>query len=469
MKALMVQGCTSSAGKSLLATVLCRYFARRGLRVAPFKGQNMSNHARVGEGGELGAAQYWQALAAGVTPDARMNPVLVKPEGERHSQVVVLGGVRADLSRSPWRARAGELRQLVLGAFDSLARDYELLVIEGAGSPAEINLADSDLANLAVARHTQARVLLVADIDRGGAFAHLYGTWRLLEEPDRARIGGFVLNRFRGDPGLLPPAPERLRELTDVPTLGVIPEITHSLPEEDGASRRHPRAVGSARIAVVTYPTASNLDEFTLLEHVGTLVWARSPAALESADIVVLPGSKNVSGDLEWLRAGGFPPALVRRVAAGGRVLAICGGMQLAGRQLRDAGAGERTGDGLGLLPLKTTFAQAKRVGKVCARFAALPAPWSSLSDLKAIGYEIRHGFTEPIAPVIEALPDGLGFASGPVMGVYPHGLLENPAIVQALLGATPHRTVEHAIDELTDAVLPHLDLPRIGRLAGVA
>jgi adenosylcobyric acid synthase len=466
----MVQGCTSSAGKSLIATVLCRHFARRGVRVAPFKGQNMSNHARVGAGGEMGAAQYFQALAAGVQPDVRMNPVLVKPEGERQSQVVVHGSADMELSALPWRERGERLRAPVLDALDSLAEEYELLVLEGAGSPAEINLADCDLANLAVARHTDARVLLVADIDRGGAFAHLYGTWQLLEAADRSRIAGWILNRFRGDRELLAPAPERLAEMTGVSTLGVVPQITHGLPEEDGTARGARPASTAARVAVLRYPTASNLDEFSLIEQVATLEWTTSPAAIESADLVVLPGSKHVSADLDWLRERGLADPLVQRVAAGGRVLAICGGMQLAGQRLRDEGSGERDRDGLGVLPLETTFARSKRVGCVEERFGELPEPWHALSRVLARGYEIRHGSSVPVdgsAPV-DALPDGLGFAAGSVLGIYPHGLLEDPEIVRALLGAAPQQSVEQAIDALTDAVLPHLDLDAIDALAGV-
>jgi adenosylcobyric acid synthase len=472
----MVQGCTSSAGKSLLATVLCRHFSRLGVRVAPFKGQNMSNHARVGEGGEMGAAQYFQALAAGVTPDVRMNPVLVKPEGDRDSQVVVLGCVEEELSRTPWRERSSRLRPFVLDALDSLADEYELLVIEGAGSPAEINLADCDLANLAVARHADARVLLVADIDRGGAFAHLYGTWQLLAERDRKRIAGWILNRFRGERELLAPAPQRLQELTGVPTLGVVSQIDHGLPEEDGAARMPRPGSTAARVAVLRYPTASNLDELSLIEQVAALEWTASPAAIESADLVVLPGSKHVSADLGWVRERELDRALARRVSAGGRVLAICGGMQIAGRRLRDRGAGERDGPGLDLLALESTFTPSKRVGRVEARFATLPAPWEALSGLPARGYEIRRGSTRAVnddrggrAPsLIEALPDGLGFVDGPVLGVYPHGLLEDPAIVRALLGQAPRQSVEQAIDELADAVLEDLELDQINTLAGV-
>jgi adenosylcobyric acid synthase len=472
----MVQGCTSSAGKSLIATVLCRHFSRLGVRVAPFKGQNMSNHARVGEGGEMGAAQYFQALAAGVPPDVRMNPVLVKPEGDRESQVVVLGSVEEALSRTPWRERSPRLRPPVLDALDSLADEYELLVIEGAGSPAEINLADCDLANLAVARHADAGVLLVADIDRGGAFAHLYGTWHLLAEHDRKRIAGWILNRFRGERELLAPAPQRLQELTGVPTLGVVPQINHGLPEEDGAARVARPGNAATRVAVLRYPTASNLDEFSLIEQVATLEWTATPAAIESADLVVLPGSKHVSADLEWVHERGIAGALARRVSAGGRVLAICGGMQIAGRRLRDCGAGERDAAGLDLLALESAFAPSKRVGRVEARIARLPAPWEALSGLPARGYEIRHGSSRAIdddrsgraGSLIEALPDGLGFVEGPVLGVYPHGLLEDPAIVGALLGRAPRQSVEQAIDELTDAVLVHLEVDQINTLAGV-
>jgi adenosylcobyric acid synthase len=472
----MVQGCTSSAGKSLIATALCRHFSRLGVHVAPFKGQNMSNHARVGEGGEMGAAQYFQALAAGVPPDVRMNPVLVKPEGDRESQVVVLGSAEEALSRTPWRERSSRLRPSVLDALDSLADEYELLVIEGAGSPAEINLADCDLANLAVARHADPRVLLVVDIDRGGAFAHLYGTWHLLAERDRGRIAGWILNRFRGERELLAPAPQRLEELTGIPTLGVVPQINHGLPEEDGAMRVPRPGGAAARVAVLRYPTASNLDELSLIEQVATLEWTAAPATIESADLVVLPGSKHVSADLEWVRERGLDGALARRVSAGGRVLAICGGMQIAGRHLRDCGAGERDGAGLDLLALESTFVPSKRVGLVEARFARLPAPWEALSSLRADGYEIRHGSSRAIdddrgrraGSLIEALPDGLGFVDGPVLGVYPHGLLEDPEIVRGLLGRAPRQSVEQAIDELTDAVLAHLDLDQINTLAGV-
>ncbi|HVV51642.1 MAG TPA: cobyric acid synthase, partial [Polyangia bacterium] len=270
----MVLGATSGAGKSWLATALCRWYARRGLRVAPFKAQNMSNNARVvpapdGAAGEIGSAQYFQALAARVPPDARMNPVLLKPETDTRSQVVVLGRVRPELGALPWRERSARLWPQAREALRSLAREHELLVIEGAGSPAEINLADADYVNMRTAREAGAACLLVADIDRGGAFAHLYGTHQLLAPDDRALVRGFVLNRFRGDAGLLAPGPEELQRLTGVPTLAVLPMWReHGLPEEDGwfeDAAEAPPADGGAgpalRVAVVAFPRISNLDE----------------------------------------------------------------------------------------------------------------------------------------------------------------------------------------------------------------
>src|SRR5439155_5955936 len=236
MSALMVQGATSSAGKSLLVTALARVLRRRGIDVVPFKAQNMSNNARVVRGGEIGTAQYLQALAAGAEPDVRMNPVLVKPEGDRRSQVVVLGRPDAELSRLPWRSRGPRLWPVIEQSLKGLMADHELVLLEGAGSPAETNLRDTDLANMRSAAVAGARVLLVADIDRGGALAHLYGTWALVDAVERALLHGFVLNKFRGDPALLAPAPEMLRERTGVEVLGVVPRLEHGLPDEDGAA-----------------------------------------------------------------------------------------------------------------------------------------------------------------------------------------------------------------------------------------
>ena len=458
MRALMIQGTSSWAGKSLLATAFCRLLVRRGLRVAPFKAQNMSNNARVVAGGEIGAAQYLQALAARVEPDVRMNPVLVKPEGDDRSQVVVHGTVDHELSRTAWPERQRRLWPAIARPLQSLLAEFQLVVIEGAGSPAEINLREFDLVNMRVAEAADAAVVLVTDIHRGGAFAHLFGTWALLAEAERRRIRGFVLNKFRGDPALLAPGPERVEQLTGVPTLGVLPWLEHGLPDEDGAARPAPRP-GRPRVAIVRYPTASNLDEFRLLEQVAQVVWAREPDQLEGAELVILPGSKFVAGDLAWLRETGFPAAIQVHVGAGRRVLGICGGLQLLGTRFEDPHHIDGAGEALGLLPLVTVFAREKLTRRCEVRFARLAPPWQWLSDRAVSGYEIRHGTTIVTAQVREALPEGLGFASGSVLGIYVHGVLEDPAVLAALFGETPTRTLDQAFDELADAVERHLDL----------
>jgi len=465
MAALMIQGASSSAGKSLLTTALARAFARRGVDVVPFKAQNMSNNARVVPGGEIGVAQYLQALAAGVEPDVRMNPVLVKPEGDERSQVVVLGRPDLRLSRQPWRSRSAALWPPISRALSGLLAEHELVLIEGAGSPAEINLRGSDLANMRTASAARAQVVLVADIDRGGAFAHLYGTWALLPHAERDLVCGFVLNKFRGDPTLLPPAPQQLASLTGVETLGVIPWLEHGLPDEDGAA--DPSSGSGFRVAVVRYPTASNLDEFKPLEQVAHLRWVSRPDDLD-ADLVVLPGSKHVASDLDWLGRRGLDRGVRTRAAAGLPVLGICGGMQMLGTSIVDAGGVDGDAEGLGLLPLETTFRATKRAGAVETRFAALPMPWSSLTGQTVSGYEIRHGESVATGAAVQALPANRGFVVGPVLGVSVHGLFENPAIVAALVGRAPERTLHAVFDDLADAVEEHLDVGRLLREAGV-
>ena len=328
-KCVMVLGTTSGAGKSWLTTALCRWYAQRGYKVAPFKAQNMSNNARVvaglnGSYGEIGSAQYFQALAATAVPDVRMNPVLLKPEADTHNQVVLLGQVNAELTAMPWRARSEHVWPAIAQSLDALRSENDIVVIEGAGSPAEINLHSSDIVNMRVARYAQARCLLVTDIDRGGAFAHLYGTCALLPADEQALITGFVLNKFRGDAALLAPAPQMLQERTGIPTVATLPMWwNHGLPEEDGVFEQRTRATGSVRttIAVVAYPRISNLDEFQALTNIDgvRLVWARSPADLVGADWIILPDSKHTSSDLAWLRATKIDAAIAAHDARGGQ------------------------------------------------------------------------------------------------------------------------------------------------------
>lgn len=468
MAALMVQGCTSWAGKSLLTTALCRWFARQGVHVAPFKAQNMSNNARVVDGGEIGVAQWLQARAAGVTPDVRMNPVLIKPE-HNGGQVIVRGQLDERLSHTPWRNRSEALWPTIVDSLRSLQEEFDLVVMEGAGSPAEINLAANDVVNMRVAEFADAPVLLAVDIDRGGAFAHLYGTWALLPEAQRERIAGFVLNRFRGDPSLLPPGPEDLERLTGVPTIGVVPMLQHDLPDEDGAALHAPRRGGLPSVAIIRYPSASNLDEFTQLEQVADVRWVTEPWHLgadpHELSIVVLPGSKHVSHDLKWLRDSGLDTAVCEHAAAGVRILGICGGLQMLGTQLDDPDGVEgppTKNEGLGLLPVVTVFAEDKALTH---REVTLPyhvdGPWRPLAGLTVNAYEIHHGRTTNHDHC--GLTAGSGGQSavitdGTVAGWYLHGVLEDPEVLAALFGARPTRTLEATFDLLADAVDEHLD-----------
>ena len=483
-RAIMVLGTSSGAGKSWMATALCRHYANRGLKVAPFKAQNMSNNARVVAGlagagaqapvGEIGSAQYFQALAARAEPDVRMNPLLLKPEADTHSQVVLLGQVSEALSALPWRGRSERVWPRIAQALDALRAENDVVVIEGAGSPAEINLMASDVVNLRVARHADARCLLVADIDRGGAFAHLYGTWALLPEMDRARIRGFVLNKFRGDAGLLAPAPEQLQELTGVPTVAVVPmRFGHGLPEEDGVFDERATALpqeGEAglprRVAIVAYPRISNLDEFQPLKNLPgvSLVWARSAAQLGGADWIILPGSKATASDLLWLRARGMDGAIARHAAAGGAVLGICGGLQMLGEALIDPHGVEPggSGPGLGLLPLVTRFAPEKTLRRGAWRLGEVAGAWAPLSGVAFGGYEIHSGQTvqHPAmarqGDVARELLAGLAWqnAAGNVLGCYVHGLLEDAAVLRALFGAEA-RSLDVVFDALAAQVQP--------------
>ncbi len=531
-KCIMVLGTTSGAGKSWLTTALCRNYARQGLKVAPFKAQNMSNNARVvtsdhGQG-EIGSAQYFQALAANSVPDVRMNPLLLKPERDTHSQVVLMGQVSAELTALPWRGRSLLVWPQIAAALDALRAENDVVVIEGAGSPAEINLSSSDIVNMRVAKHCNAACLLVTDIDRGGAFAHLYGTWALLPEDERGLIKGFVLNKFRGDATLLAPAPQMLQDLTGIPTVATLPMWWHhGLPEEDGIfdDRSVAKGAVSLTVAVIAYPRISNLDEFQPLKNIPglRLQWVRSPselAGLKPSDWIILPGSKHTSGDLSWLRSQGLDAAIVRHAGQGGAVLGVCGGLQMLGEALIDTHGIDGNAPGLGLLPLVTVFASDKTVRHTTTRFSeevvpvhvrggeagglmvpnahksppglatphaipglplpsGSPSPWASLAGVSVTGYEIHHGQTQQHAAMAKAgdvahavLPNDLGWvnARGNVMGVYLHGLFEDAAVLQALFGAQlqgPVPTLETVFDGLADFIGAHFEPGVLNSLLG--
>ncbi len=498
-RSLIVWGCTSGAGKSWLATALCRAAARRGLRVAPFKAQNMSNNARVVSTpdsgyGEIGTAQYLQALASRVVPGVDMNPVLLKPERDTASQVVLRGVVNVELSRLGWRERSAALAAVAQASFNTLAAAHDFIVVEGAGSPAEINLAADDYVNLGTARWAAARgptrALLVANIDHGGAFAHLYGTARLLPPDLQPLLHGHVLNQFRGDARLLEPGPEQLLQLTGVPVVAVIPRVDdHGLPDEDGwfDSARRAGAAGWAaaapsmqRVAIVACPRISNLDEFTPLSRLPgvQLVWARDAADLAGADLVILPGSKQVSGDLQWLRSRGLDGAIRQHAAAGGRVLGICGGLQMLGLSLADPQGFDGvpgTVPGLGLLALHTHYRAAKRVHPGRFVVPALQGPWQLLGGVEWAGYEIRHGVSQPAAgadagQLVVALYDAagaaIGWQQGAVLGCYAHGLFESPAALRRLFGSEVPG-LDSVFDTLAEHAEAHFRPGVLDRLLG--
>jgi adenosylcobyric acid synthase len=460
--AIMVQGVSSDAGKSLIATALCRWLRRRGALVAPFKAQNMSNNARVVDGGEIGTAQWLQALAAGVAADVRMNPVLLKPEADTRSQVVVNGVVSRELTESPWRGRSPRLWPHVETAYRSLSADYDVVVVEGAGSPAETNLWADDIVNMRVAELAGAPVLLVADIDRGGAFAHLYGTWALLPPPWRSHLRGFLLNKFRGDADLLAPAPAELEQATGVPTVGVVPWIKHALPDEEGPTLGAPSG-HSRRVGIVGGPYASNLDEFVRLQQVADVGWARTPAALTGTDLVVLPGSKHVPNDLAWMRSCGMADAVSSAAASGLPVLGICGGLQMLGGAINDPAGVEGSAEGLDLLPVVTSYLLDKTIQRTAVRFGRLPPAWSWLAGRSFDGYEIHHGTTTVCGSVEAVVGDGLGYADGNVLGIYAHGLFESDEVLDAFTGIVP-APLDTTFEQLADLIDAHLDIAWLAR-----
>lgn len=495
---LMVQGTASSAGKSLLVTGLCRLFRRAGLRVAPFKAQNMAlNSAVTADGGEIGRAQAVQADAAGIEPTVDMNPVLLKPEGEARCQVVVLGKPLGRVAAADYQPRTA-LRAVVHEALARLRAQVDLVIIEGAGSPAEVNLKDRDIANMDVAKAAGAKVLLVGDIDRGGVLAAFVGTLALLEPEERALVAGLVVNKFRGDPKLFEDGVAFLRQRTGVPVLGVVPFLRGlRIADEDSVSLDRRRATrraapGELEIAAVRLPRVSNHDELDPLDHEPGVVlrWVERPEELRGADLVILPGSKATAADLAWLRERGLADEIVARARRGEPVLGICGGFQMLGRALRDpegVESGERERAGLGLLPVVTTF----RPHKTTARVRARLAPGTFLGEGEARGYEIHMGevVREEGPPALRllsrsgascALDDGAVSPDGAVVGTLVHGLLEEDGPRAALLAALrarrglapsaapPIATREEEYDRLADALRAHLDWEAVCRAAGV-
>jgi len=480
--ALLVAGTTSDAGKSVLTAGLCRWLARQGVAVAPFKAQNMSlNSAVTADGAEIGRAQAMQAAAAGIEPEAAMNPVLLKPGSDRTSQVVVLGRPYADVSALTYREHKAALLEVALECLADLRRRYDVVVCEGAGSPAEINLRATDIANMGLARAAGLPVLVVGDINRGGVFAALFGTLALLSPADQALVCGFVINKFRGDPALLEPGLAMLRGLTGRPTYGVLPWTEGlELDAEDSLGLSAPVTplppVGRdvLRVSVVRLPRLSNwTDVDALRSEPGVLVrFATTAAELADADLVVLPGTRATVSDLGWLRARGLDAVLARRAAAGQPVLGICGGYQMLGSALCDD-VESRAGDvdGLGLLPVRTVFGADKVLARPEGAYGPHPV---------TTAYEIHHGVVVRDGAEPLFTPDE-GCRRGAVLGTVWHGALESDGVRRALLaevavaagrdwqpGAVCFGDVRQArLDALGDLVADHLDTAAVTALIG--
>ena len=486
-RCIMVQGTMSGAGKSLLCAALCRIFHQDGLRCAPFKSQNMALNSYVTRDGlEMGRAQVVQAMAAGVEPDVRMNPILLKPCSDVGSQVIVNGEVRGQMPARDYFRYKKQLVPEILAAYHSLAEENDVIVIEGAGSPAEINLKADDIVNMGLARLVDAPVLLAGDIDRGGVFAQLYGTVALLEPEERARVKGLIINKFRGDVEILRPGLAPLEEKTGVPVIGVVPYVRTEIDDEDSLAPSLGRTEAHKPLdaAVIRLPRISNFTDFSPLEQHPLLGvrYVSGPQTLGRPDVVILPGTKSTLDDLVWLRENGLEAAILKLAAAGVPVMGICGGYQMLGRTLSDpegteGGVPGAVVRGLGLLPVDTVFCAQKTRTRVEAQALAGPFAGARLE-----GYEIHMGQTQVDGEPFCRLEDGRaeGCAAGNVYGTYLHGLFDTGEATARLAdllcktkgidpaGAAPlsHRAFqEREFDRLAEAVRAALDMDAIYRM----
>ena len=477
MRTLMIQGASSDAGKSTLVAGLCRVLRRQGVRVAPFKPQNMSlNSAVTADGGEIGRAQALQAQAAGIAPSTDMNPILLKPTTDQGAQVIVHGRALSHMEAGAYHDYKKIALSAVLASYQRLVADFQAIIVEGAGSPAEINLRAGDIANMGFAENVDCPVVIIADIDRGGVFAHLVGTLALLSESEQARVTGFVINRFRGDLALLEPGLRWLEERTGKPVFGVIPYLQGLHLDAEDALPRDIRAASedALRVIVPALPRISNHTDFDPLRTNPQvdLRFIGPGARIPEADVVILPGSKSVRADLAWLRINGWEPFLARHLRYGGKVMGICGGLQMLGRRIRDpmgieGEAGESAG--LGWLELETTLEAEKQLRNVSGELQP--------SKAAVTGYEIHAGvssgadLSRPVAVLAGGRADGARSADDQVLATYLHGVFETPEACDVLLrwmGVRDPRSLDHAklretaIDRLADAAEAHLDLKRL-------
>jgi len=445
----MIQGTASNAGKSLVTAGLCRILAQDGYKVAPFKSQNMAlNSFITSKGHEMGRAQVMQAEACGIEPDARMNPILLKPTSDQGSQVVVNGEVLGNMSASAYFSMKKTLVPEIMKAFESLAAEYDVIIIEGAGSPAEINMKSQDIVNMGMAKMAEAPVLIVGDIDRGGVFASLAGTMQLLEEEERSMVKGTIINKFRGDRSILEPGLKMLEDITGVPVAGVIPYKLFELDDEDSLTTRF-EARGSLAdhvdIAVIRLPRISNFTDFNPFERFEqvSLRYVGSVSELGQPDLILIPGSKNTMADLAWLRRSGFETAILAHAVSGAPVMGICGGYQMLGLTLADPYAMEHGGEmaGLGLLEGSTVFEAQKVQKQVRGRIPEVGGIFSGISGMDYEGYEIHMGVTTGNRPVVH---------DQNIYGSYVHGLFDASPIAREMVRALLlNKGVEPAFDAL--------------------
>lgn len=434
-KNIMIQGTMSNAGKSLLCAGLCRIFKQDGYKVAPFKSQNMALNSFITEaGGEMGRAQVVQAEAAGIAPDVRMNPILLKPTTDVGSQVIVNGQVQGNMRAMEYYKRKREYIPAVMEAYNALAEEYDIIVIEGAGSPAEINLKQEDIVNMGFAKLVDAPVLLVGDIDRGGVFAQLYGTVALLEPDEQARIKGTVVNKFRGDKKILEPGLKILEDLCNVPVVGVIPYTYVDIDDEDSLSERFECSGGQKLldIAVIRLPRISNFTDFSPFECYEnvSLRYVDKVADLKKPDMILLPGTKSTISDLKWLRQSGLEAAVLKAADAGTLIFGICGGYQMLGKTISDPDQVEAAGVteimGMGLLPMETVFAGDKVQTQTKGCFTGLEGMLKSLNGLDYEGYEIHMGRSQEKLNVVTEHKN--------IYGSYIHGIFDAPGITDEIL-----------------------------------
>ncbi|MBS5197580.1 MAG: cobyric acid synthase [Clostridiales bacterium] len=492
-KAIMVQGTMSNAGKSLLAAGLCRIFKQDEYKVAPFKSQNMALNSFITEEGlEMGRAQVMQAEAAGIAPSVLMNPILLKPTNDVGSQVIVNGEVLGTMSARDYFRYKKKLVPDIMKAYETLAAENDIIVIEGAGSPAEINLKEEDIVNMGMAKMAKAPVLLVGDIDRGGVFAQLIGTVQLLEKEERDMVKGLIINKFRGDKTILDPGVKMLEEKSGISVVGVAPYMQIQVEDEDSLTERFDKnqEIGQIDIAVIRTPRISNFTDFNPFESIPgvSLRYVKTPGELGNPDLILLPGTKNTMGDLKWLRESGMEALILKEASRGTLIFGICGGYQMLGETLSDPYGVEEGGSmkGMGLLPIETVFTKEKTRTRVRGTIGTITGPYAGLSGAETEGYEIHMGETVlkegaksvlSITDTVTGQQKADGAYRDNVFGTYVHGVFDKEECAEALVrligekkgldvssltGVDFAAFKETQYDILADTLRRHLDMKKI-------